>query len=329
MLHSPGNVLRLTAPVGGVTAGVGVLVGDIFAIAMMTESAGATFSGLVAGVVQLTKVSAEAWTLGQKIYWDDTAKNLTSVSSGNTFVGLAVVAAPNPSAIGYVRLGAVGAGGGGGGTPAGSDGAVQVNDGGAFGGDADLLSFDAVGLSTPLLVVGHNGLGPLQDWVAGLGGLAVVSDGGVPMLSMESGNAVGSGGNIEVFGHRGSLTSLQASQDGDRILTIAAVGVDATAIVAGYGEVSRMHFAVDGTPGSGTMPGRLEFFSSDATLGSTERLRIDSKGGVTLVEEFANGADPAAPTSGGRLYCVQTVGGKTQLAVRFPSGAAQIIATEP
>jgi hypothetical protein len=45
--------------------------------------------------------------------------------------------------------------------------------------------------------------------------------------------------------------------------------------------------------------------------------------------EFLERSDPAAPASNnGRLY-VRDTGGKTQLVVRFPTGAIQVIATEP
>jgi hypothetical protein len=41
-------------------------------------------------------------------------------------------------------------------------------------------------------------------------------------------------------------------------------------------------------------------------------------------------ADPAAPAANrGRLYFRDNGAGKTQLAVRFPSGAVQVLATEP
>jgi hypothetical protein len=40
--------------------------------------------------------------------------------------------------------------------------------------------------------------------------------------------------------------------------------------------------------------------------------------------------DPAAPAANrGRLYFRDNGGGKTQLAVRFPTGAVQVLATEP
>ena len=51
-------------------------------------------------------------------------------------------------------------------------------------------------------------------------------------------------------------------------------------------------------------------------------------GGFTEMLELA--ADPAAPGSNnGRLYVRDNGGGKTQLVIRFPTGAIQVIATEP
>jgi hypothetical protein len=57
--------------------------------------------------------------------------------------------------------------------------------------------------------------------------------------------------------------------------------------------------------------------------------------GVTLAlgtnyVELSEMTAPAAPAANkARLYCVDNGAGKTQLAVIFPSGAAQILATEP
>jgi predicted RecA/RadA family phage recombinase len=54
--------------------------------------------------VEVAKVSAQAWTVGAPIYWDDTAKLFTTTSTSNTLAGVAVAAAANPSATGRVRL---------------------------------------------------------------------------------------------------------------------------------------------------------------------------------------------------------------------------------
>jgi len=59
---------------------------------------------LLSGLVEYAKVSAQAWTSGVKIYWDDTAKVLTTASSGNTLAGLAAEDAANPSSTGIIIL---------------------------------------------------------------------------------------------------------------------------------------------------------------------------------------------------------------------------------
>ena len=37
-------------------------------------------------------MASQAWTAGAKIYWDNTAKRATNVASGNTLIGVAVLA---------------------------------------------------------------------------------------------------------------------------------------------------------------------------------------------------------------------------------------------
>jgi predicted RecA/RadA family phage recombinase len=49
-------------------------------------------------------VSAQAWTAGALVYWDDTAKLFTTTSTSNTLAGVAVAIAANPTATGRVRL---------------------------------------------------------------------------------------------------------------------------------------------------------------------------------------------------------------------------------
>lgn len=105
----PGEVLDLTAPTGGVTNGLGYIIGDLFVVANMTASAGAEFTGWATGVHSLPKTSAQAWTEGQKIYWDDTNKRADSAASVGPQIGVAVTAAANPSSTGEVKL-LVGAG---------------------------------------------------------------------------------------------------------------------------------------------------------------------------------------------------------------------------
>ena len=77
-----------------------------------------------------------------------------------------------------------------------------------------------------------------------------------------------------------------------------------------------------------------ETFNSPVTmaLGSTGAVRWESTNGGP-VQRLNNRltSTPAAPASTGAavIYLGDNGAGKTQLVVRFPSGAAQIIATEP
>jgi len=100
----PGETIPLTAPSGGVVAGTAYKIGSLVVVATVTVAQTLMFSALVRGVVSHAKVSAQAWTEGVKIYWDDSAKNFTTTSASNTLVGVAAAAAANPSATGYVRL---------------------------------------------------------------------------------------------------------------------------------------------------------------------------------------------------------------------------------
>jgi predicted RecA/RadA family phage recombinase len=98
-----GDVLTLVAPYAR-TSGQGMLVGSIFAVCTTDIASGATGEAETAGVFELAKVSAQAWTVGALIYWDDAAKLTTTVSTSNKLIGVATAVAQNPSAVGRVRL---------------------------------------------------------------------------------------------------------------------------------------------------------------------------------------------------------------------------------
>jgi predicted RecA/RadA family phage recombinase len=99
-----GDSLTFIAPTGGVVSGTGVKIGDGFVVATVTKAATESFTGVRTGVVEHAKVSAQAWTEGQQINWDNTAKLMTTVTTGNFRVGYAAAAAANPSATGKVVL---------------------------------------------------------------------------------------------------------------------------------------------------------------------------------------------------------------------------------
>lgn len=99
-----GDVVTLPAPYD-VASGAGALVGTVFGVATSAALSGADCEFQLTGVVDLPKTSAQAWTVGAAIYWDNTAKVTTTVSTGgNTKIGVATLAATNPSDTGRLRL---------------------------------------------------------------------------------------------------------------------------------------------------------------------------------------------------------------------------------
>lgn len=100
-----GDIIPLVAPYDRL-AGQGALVGSIFGVAVNDVLSTVTNEFATKGVHSLAKVSAQAWTQGALLYWDDSAKNVTSTSNSgaNKLIGTAAQVAANPSSTGYVRL---------------------------------------------------------------------------------------------------------------------------------------------------------------------------------------------------------------------------------
>lgn len=99
----PGNTVTVAAPYA-VLSGAGVLVGSLFGVASTSAVETAQTEIVTEGVFDLAKVQAQAWTVGQPIYWDATAKLCTTTATDNTRIGVALSVAANPSGIGRVRL---------------------------------------------------------------------------------------------------------------------------------------------------------------------------------------------------------------------------------
>lgn len=85
-----GHILDLTAGATVVTGG-GIVVGQVFGIAQNTISSGASGPVKVDGVHDILKATADVISQGGFVYWDNTAKNATVTSSGNTKIGVAEV----------------------------------------------------------------------------------------------------------------------------------------------------------------------------------------------------------------------------------------------
>lgn len=103
----PGNTITLTAPYN-VASGDGLLVGAIFGVATGAAVSGDSIEAALVGVFDLTKVGSQAWAAGDKIYWDNTAKQATKTATSNTLIGVATEAVGNGAGetIGRVRLNA-------------------------------------------------------------------------------------------------------------------------------------------------------------------------------------------------------------------------------
>jgi predicted RecA/RadA family phage recombinase len=103
----PGKVLTLTAPYDRLSAGLGAQVGSIFGVSLGIVLSGAEGQFATTGVWTLAKTSAQAWTVGQKIYWDNTNKVCDSTNTVGQLIGIATAVAANPSSTGTVRLNGV------------------------------------------------------------------------------------------------------------------------------------------------------------------------------------------------------------------------------
>ena len=80
-------------------------------VASGTAALGEAVEPAVEGVYDLKKVASQAWAAGDKIYWDNTAKNTTKTLTANTLIGVAeneAVAGGATDLIGRVRLNGAG-----------------------------------------------------------------------------------------------------------------------------------------------------------------------------------------------------------------------------
>ena len=101
----PGENITVTA-VAAASSGDGVKLGNLFGIASGDAAIGDPLVLVTEGVFTMPKVSTDVMTVGAPVYWDDTAKVVTTDddSGANPEVGLAVTATANPSGTVNVRL---------------------------------------------------------------------------------------------------------------------------------------------------------------------------------------------------------------------------------
>lgn len=99
----PGDVLDLPAPYD-VAAGGGALIGTIFGVAVNAVVNGALGQFKTTGVFDLPKTAANTPAPGAKLYWDNSAKSVTTTSSGNTLIGVQAATAASGGSDPTVRV---------------------------------------------------------------------------------------------------------------------------------------------------------------------------------------------------------------------------------
>ncbi len=100
----PGNIITVVAPVGGITASQGLLIGGLFGIATSSILQGEDVEIAVTGVFDMAKASATVIAQGDQVAWDDTAKEIALPAVGLYPVGIATTAAGNGVTMVRVRL---------------------------------------------------------------------------------------------------------------------------------------------------------------------------------------------------------------------------------
>ena len=98
-----GETVSLTAPYA-VASGACAKVGSIVGVACNTYASGASGEFLTLGEFDLASDTGTAWSAGDKIYWDDSAKVCTKTSTSNTLLGVATAAKTSGATTGRVRL---------------------------------------------------------------------------------------------------------------------------------------------------------------------------------------------------------------------------------
>jgi predicted RecA/RadA family phage recombinase len=98
----PGETVTIVAPYT-VASGDGMLIGAIFGVANSDAVIGNNADITTEGVFTLPKANVSI-TLGAKLYWDDAAKKVTTVTAGNVYIGAAIEPAATVALTVPVRL---------------------------------------------------------------------------------------------------------------------------------------------------------------------------------------------------------------------------------
>jgi predicted RecA/RadA family phage recombinase len=91
-------------PGADVAAGDVVVQGELVAVAKLDIKTGKLGALAVGGVFDFAKNTGVAYTVGQLLYWDDTANVVTTTSAGNKLIGKVARAAASADTTVRVRL---------------------------------------------------------------------------------------------------------------------------------------------------------------------------------------------------------------------------------
>ena len=97
-----GKTLTVVAPYS-LQSGGGALIGGIFGVAAESAPIGGSVDLTVAGVFYLPK-DASPFTMGQAVYWNDSAQQITATATANTLIGVAIQPAASAALTATVRL---------------------------------------------------------------------------------------------------------------------------------------------------------------------------------------------------------------------------------
>lgn len=98
-----GNTLFFVAPYPVASGGL-FQVGAIVAVAVNAAAQGGEVEGMLRGVFVLPKVPGQAWAVGDRVFWSNTARVLTMTATDNQLVGAVVEAATSSATTGTVFL---------------------------------------------------------------------------------------------------------------------------------------------------------------------------------------------------------------------------------
>jgi predicted RecA/RadA family phage recombinase len=85
---SPGDAVDFVAPSGGVVGGAGFLLGVQFGVVRHDAAQGVKSILDLEGVFTLPKTAANTPAPGAAVYWDDTAKSVTTTVGSNVKIGV-------------------------------------------------------------------------------------------------------------------------------------------------------------------------------------------------------------------------------------------------